>query len=129
MKLFYEDTPSGSCTCHTLVKICGESGKIANEYCEKVHGNEIKEVGMLIFNPKWKVNRDAPYVYKEDDASAVCTIHTASPTEGPTEETTEPPTAGPQPTEPSPEPPAPTEPSAAAPPDITEWFERRRIDL
>ena len=129
VKLFYEDAPSGSCTCHTLVKICGESGKIANEYCEKVHGNEIKEVGMLIFNPKWKVNKDAPYVYKEDDASAVCTIHTASSTEGPTEETTEPTTAGPQPTEPTPEPPAPTEPSAAAPPDITEWFERRRIDL
>lgn len=154
LRLFYEDAPSFSCTCHTLVKICGESGKIANEYCEHVEGNEIKEVGKLIYNKDWKVNKDAPYVYKEDDPDAVCSIHGPDSTENtePTEKPTEPKPTDPKPTEPKPtepkptepttpptEPPttppteapapAPTEPSAAAPPDVTQWFERREIDL
>ena len=118
VKLCYEDAPSFSCTCHTLVKICSESGKIANEYCEHVKGNEIKEVGMLIYNSKWKVNKDAPYVYKEDDPNAVCTLHTPDTTEG-TEPSTEPPkpTEVPVPTEPTPtEPPTtPTEPPTTPP--------------
>ena len=88
---------------------------------------------MLIYNSEWKVNKDASYVYKEGDASAVCTIHTANstePSEGPTEPTgPSTPTEPPAPTEPATQPPAPTEPSAAAPPDMTEWFERRRIGL
>ena len=139
VKLCYEDAPSFSCTCHTLVKICGESGKVANEYCEHVKGNEIKEVGMLIYNSKWKVNKDAPYVYKEDDPNAVCTLHTPDTTEG-TEPSTEPPkpTEVPVPTEPTPtEPPTPpTEPPTTPPASVpteapaaeTQWFERQRID-
>ena len=29
VRLFYEDAPTKECTCHTMVKICKESGKIA----------------------------------------------------------------------------------------------------
>lgn len=50
VRLFYEDAPTKECTCHTMVKICKESGKIANEYCEKADGNTVEEVGKLIYN-------------------------------------------------------------------------------
>ena len=131
VRLFYEDAPSFTCTCHTLVKICGESGKIANEFCEHVEGNEITEVGKLIYDPDWKVNKDADYVYNKDDPSQICSIHTADSTAStepsePTEPTSD--VNPPAPTEPATQPPS-SEPTAAAPPEVTQWFEQRRIDL
>ena len=62
LRLFYDDAPKAKCTCHTLVKICKESGKIANEYCYLAEGNTIEEVGKLIYNEDWKVNKDADFV-------------------------------------------------------------------
>ena len=110
VRLFYEDAPTKECTCHTMVKICKESGKIANEYCEKADGNTVEEVGKLIYNKNWKVNKDADFVYNPEDKEQVCTIHTAEsvkptePTEGPTDPTL--PTEPTEPTE-STEPPTP----------------------
>lgn len=129
VRLFWEDAPKEKCTCHTMVKICKESGKIANEYCELVEGNTVTEVGMLIFNNDWKVNRDAPYVYNEKDTDAVCTLHTKESLQ-PTEpsEPTDPtdPTEPADPTEP-PAPIEPTEPHAILPPEEDPWYGRRRI--
>ena len=101
LRLFYDDAPKAKCTCHTLVKICKESGKIANEYCYLAEGNTIEEVGKLIYNEDWKVNKDADFVYNEKDEDAVCKLHT--------EENTKPtvPTLPTLPTEPT----EPTEPS------------------
>ena len=102
VRLFYEDAPTKEGTCHTMVKICKESGKIANEYCEKADGNTVEEVGKLIYNKNWKVNKDADFVYNPEDKEQVCTIHTAEsvkptePTEGPTD-----PTLPTEPTEPT----------------------------
>ena len=110
VRLFYEDAPTKECTCHTMVKICKESGKIANEYCEKADGKTVEEVGKLIYNKNWKVNKDADFVYNPEDKEQVCTIHTAEsvkptePTEGPTDPTL--PTEPTEPTE-STEPPTP----------------------
>ncbi len=129
VRLFWEDAPKEKCTCHTMVKICKESGKIANEYCEHVEGNTVTEVGMLIFNKDWKVNKDAPYVYNEKDTDAVCTLHTKESLQ-PTEpsEPTDPtdPTEPADPTEP-PAPIEPTEPHAILPPEEDPWYGRRRI--
>ena len=117
VRLFWEDAPKGKCTCHTMVKICKESGKIANEYCELAEGNTVTEVGKLIFNKDWKVNKDAPYVYNEKDPNAVCTLHTKESVQ---------PTEPSEPTEP-PTPIEPTEPHAALPPEEDPWYGRRRI--
>ena len=76
IKLFYSDAPTAKCTCHTLVSICEESGKIANEYCYLAEGNTITEVGKLIYNEDWKVNKDADFVYNPEDEDAVCKLHT-----------------------------------------------------
>ena len=123
VRLFWEDAPKEKCTCHTMVKICKESGKIANEYCEHVEGNTVTEVGMLIFNKDWKVNKDAPYVYNEKDTDAVCTLHTKDSLQ-PTEPSE--PTEPADPTEP-PAPIEPTEPHAILPPEEDPWYGRRRI--
>ena len=80
------------------MKICKESGKSANEYCYLAEGNTIEEVGKLIYNEDWKVNKDADFVYNEKDEDAVCKLHT--------EENTKP-TVPTLPTEPT----EPTEPS------------------
>lgn len=120
VRLFYSDAPNGSCTCHTMVKICGASGKVCNEYCEHVPGNTVTEVGKLIYDEDWKVNKDADFVYNPDDPTQICTLHTADsvvPTD---------------PTIPSSddEPPIePTEPAVSLPPDETEWYQRRKIGL
>ncbi len=132
VRLFYADAPAQKCTCHTLLKICGASGKIANEYCEQVEGNEITEVGKLIFNPDWSVNKDASFVYHPDDPGEVCTLHTAeSVTPDPTDPTnpTDPsiPTEPPTPTDPATEPPAPTDPAASIVPGEDDWYRRRKI--
>lgn len=128
VRLFWEDAPKGKCTCHTMVKICKESGKIANEYCELAEGNTVTEVGKLIFNKDWKVNKDAPYVYNEKDTDAVCTLHTKDnvhPSVDPTEPSE--PTEPPQPTDPT-TPAEPTDPPAAAlPSEEDPWYGRRRI--
>lgn len=123
VRLFWEDAPKEKCTCHTLVKICKESGKIANEYCEQVEGNTVDEVGMLIYNEDLKVIKDEPYVYHEDDKDNVCTLHTKNSVEPSVEPSTDPT----EPTEPT-TPPEPTdEPSAALPPDEEPWYGRRKI--
>lgn len=126
LNLHYEDAPTSSCTCHTMVKICKESGKIATEYCEEAEGNEVEEVGMLIYNKNWKVNKDESYVYNENDKDAFCTVHKEKPTEPPTEPTKKP-TEKPEPTEPTKKPtekPESTEPTkkpteSTEPPETT----------
>ena len=136
VRLFWQDAPKEKCTCHTMVKICEASGKIANEYCEHVEGNTVTERGMLIFNKDWKVNKDEPYVYNEKDEGSFCTLHTADSTRPSTEDPTDPstePTAPTEPTEPTDtteptEAPQPsTDPAAALPPDEAPWYARRRI--
>lgn len=122
VRLFYEDAPNGSCTCHKLVKICEESGKIANEYCEEVPGNTVTEKGMLIFNEEWRVHKDEPYVYNEKNKDSFCTIHTKDSTKP-----TEPPTESQGPTEPTEPTEAPTPPDVSLPWDEGEWYERRKI--
>lgn len=106
-----EDCPQTECTCHKMVKICKESGRVANEYCEHAHGNSVTEQGMLVFNKDWKVRKDEAHVYNEEEAK-VCTVHTAS-------------SVKPEPTDS----PTPTEPEVALPPDETQWYEDRRIRL
>ena len=126
VRLFGEDCPQQYCTCHKLVKICKESGKIANEYCEHVPGNTVEETGMLVYNKDWKVNKDAPYVYNEEKAE-VCTLHGPGSIQPPEEETLPPePTEPETPADPFTPPPA-ADPSVALPPEATEWYERRKI--
>lgn len=125
VRLFYEDAPNKQCDCHTLVKICKETGKIANEFCEKAEGNTIEEVGMLIYNEDWKVNKDADFVYNKDDDSRICDVHTEEstrPTEPPTESG-----GGIEPTEPT----ESTEPSQQSPAseDVPSPSMRRRYGL
>ena len=145
--LYYEDAPKEDCTCHTMVKICGESGKIANEYCEQAEGNKIEEKGMLIFNEDWKVGKEEEWVYNEKDEDAFCKIHTADSVK-PTEPSTDPtdPTESTEPTESTPiidnteptEPPDIPEPTQSFPdpstglealPPEEPWYERRDIAL
>lgn len=106
--LFPSDCPQTYCTCHAMVGICKESGKVANEYCKQAHGNSVTEQGMLIFNEDWKVRKDEKHVYNEEKAE-VCTIHTASSV--------------------APTTPPASEPEVALPPDETQWYEDRRIRL
>lgn len=142
--LYYEDAPKTECTCHIMVKICGESGKIANEYCELVEGNTFEEKGMLIYNEDWKVNKDKEWVYNEEDEEAFCHIHTEESTK-PTEPSTDPTdssstTESTEPTEPTVEPTEPTEDTQggvtdpntgleALPPEEDPWYEYRNIKL
>ncbi len=118
VRLFWEDAPAKKCECHTMVKICSASGKIANEYCEQIEGNAVTDVGKLIYNEGWTVKKNESYVYNPKDKDAVCTVHNADsiiPTE-------------PEPA-PNPDPSGeamPTEPSAALPPEDY-WYEHRRI--
>lgn len=112
LKLHWEDAPTTECTCHTMVKICKKSGKIATEFCEADKDNELEEVGKLIYNKDWKVHKDEDYVYNKDDKDALCDVHKEAPTEEPTEEPTKKPTSsttsGTEPTE-------PTEPTTGKP--------------
>lgn len=92
VRLFWEDAPSSYCDCHTLVKICGASGKIATEYCELAEGNTITEVGKILYDKVWSGDRNESFVYNPNDASQVCTLHTAEsikPSEEPTEPSTD----------------------------------------
>ena len=86
MKLFYDDVPTATCTCHVLVKICQETGKIANEYCELAEGNTVEEAAMLLYNKDWKVEKDKEHVYNPEDEEQVCHVHTKDNTK-PTEPT------------------------------------------
>lgn len=118
VRLFYEDAPQKWCECHAMVKICKESGKIANEFCEHAHGNSVEEVGMLIYNEDWKVHKEEPWVYNAEDKDAICSIHNAHTAQDP-EPTTEPTT--------EPDSPPSSEPAASLPPDDGLWFNRKRI--
>ncbi len=135
IRLFAEDLTSGYCSCHKVVEICKETGKLATKYCPKT-----EEKSMLILNEEWKVNKDAEHIY-DPEKLETCDKHTTKPTEEtkkPTEEPTEPteetkkPTE--EPTEPTEETKAP-EPTEADPslsseqalPPEDEWYEHRRI--
>lgn len=121
VKLFSEDVPRRDCQCHVMVTICSETGKVATEYC-----TETEEIGMLLYNEDWKVNKDKEYVYDPEEAET-CDLHAEppEPTEplNPTESTE--PTEPPTPTEPT----EPTEPIESDPAAITEdeWYDFRKI--
>ena len=85
--LLPEDVPTEACTCHALVKICGESGKYATDYCELYPGNTVTTRGMLIYNDTWKVNKDKSWVFNPATAE-YCPLHTHAPAGLPTEPTT-----------------------------------------
>ena len=126
------DAPKEWCTCHILVNICSATGKIANEYCEHVPGNTVKERGLLVYNEEWKAEYDEEWLYDPENEDRFCTEHTADsiiPTEPPTESTepTEPPSESTEPTEPPTESTEIPEFIPALPPAETEWFERRKI--
>ena len=109
LRLFRDDAPLTECFCHTMVKICGATGLVANEYCELAPGNTLTEVGKLIYNEEWKVNKDEYFVYNPEKEGTVCTVHTPEslmPTEPPTESTT------------TPEPTEPTEPEETPEPEV-----------
>ncbi len=99
LALYWQDAPKEDCNCHIKVKVCKESGKVCNEFCEHVEGNTVDETVMLIFSKDWKVKKDEDYVYNEEKPETFCKLHTEESTK-PTE---------PDPTEPI-EPPAPPEP-------------------
>ena len=136
VRLFSGDAPQ-TCNCHVLVKVCKESGKIANEFCEKCPGNQVTEVGMILKQYATTYTNSAS-IYDPNDASAICTIHTAEsvtestgdPTED-TEPTEEPP--GPTdepPTEPPTDPPdnPPDDPELFLPPrEDDDWYRRKLI--
>lgn len=44
-ELCLDDVPTGYCTTHVMVDICGDH--VANEYCAEVPGNKLRQVGML----------------------------------------------------------------------------------
>ncbi len=134
VKLYAEDAPKTYCQCHALVQICTETGMIATEFCP-----ETEEVGMLVFNEDWKVNKEEEYVYNPEKVET-CTLHTEE--QESTEESTDPsdssdssestepteptePTESTEPTEP-PEPTESTEPELAEPPK-DEWYSFRDI--
>lgn len=100
VRLYWEDAPSSYCDCHTLVKICAESGKIANEYCELAEGNTVKEVGKILYEKAWSSDRGEDYVYNPNDSSCTCSIHTAESIKPSEEETEEPSTDAELPTTP-----------------------------
>ncbi|MDR0889049.1 MAG: transglycosylase domain-containing protein [Oscillospiraceae bacterium] len=131
IRLFYGDAPTAECNCHVMVKICEESGKIATEFCELAEGNKVTEVGMLLFNEDWKVNRDKDFVIKPEQLEILCDLHTEEePNTDPTEESTNPTEESTDPTEESTEPTEPTIP--IIPPDqneITDWYGHRRIEI
>ena len=112
IRLFSEDVPS-KCDCHTLVKICEASGKVATEFCEQAEGNTVKEVGRLLISHASGRDAGASYVY-DPDAPNRCTLHTSAPTPTDTEAPTVPPT------EPV------TEPETALPPEEFDPFGRHR---
>ncbi len=85
--LLPEDVPTEACTCHALVKICGESGKYATDYCELYPGNTVTTRGMLIYNDTWKVNKNKSWVFNPVTAE-YCPLHTHAPAGLPTEPTT-----------------------------------------
>ena len=143
IRLFGSDVPQSYCKCHVIVKVCKESGKIANEFCEHCEGNEVEEVGMILKEFAWSqdVKNHCSFIYDPEDKAAVCTVHTADSTvesteEGSestelTEETSEPPEDT---TEPATEPPTdpPTEPPAdpdlfLPPQEEDDWFRRKAI--
>lgn len=70
--LFSSDAPTEYCSCHVLVRICRESGDLANEYCDDVY-----EVGMIRASEAWAYNADSYFVYDPDNSS-YCSIHTES---------------------------------------------------
>ena len=124
IKLFAEDAPRSKCKSHVMVKICQETGKVATEFCP-----DVKEVGMLLFDENWKVNKDKEYVFNPEDYEE-CDVHTEEET---SEETTgsEGDGPGPEPLEPleptePPAPPEPAEPELSLPPD-DEWYAYRDI--
>ena len=129
VRLFSSDVPSGRCTCHVLVKVCKESGKIANEFCEKCEGNEVTETGMILKEFAWSedIRHHCSFIYDPEDKKAVCDIHTADSTV----ETADP-SADTEPTEPT-EPTeeiteTETEPELFLPPqEDDDWYRRRKI--
>lgn len=126
VRLFSSDVPSGHCTCHVLVKVCKESGKFANEFCEKCEGNEITEVGMILKEFAWSqdVKNHCSFIYDPEDKKAECTIHTAESTTESTEDST----GETEPTEPTEETTEPeTEPDLFLPPQEDDWYRRRKI--
>lgn len=130
VKLFSDDVPYTYCKSHTMVKICKQTGKVATEFCP-----DVEEVGMLIYDEDWKVNKDEKYVFNPDDYET-CNVHTEEassepPDDGhegipePTETVPPEPIEPPAPTEP-PVPPEPAEPELSMPPD-DEWYAYRDI--
>ncbi len=133
VRLFGSDVPNEYCKCHVIVKVCKESGKIANEYCEKYEGNEIEEVGKILKEYAWDedVKNHCDFIYDPEDKDAVCTLHTkdgvpetseeSSENTEPTEETSEPTEPPTDATEPE------TEPELFLPPGDDDWYRRKRI--
>jgi len=133
VRLFGSDVPSGYCDCHVLVKVCKESGKIANEFCEHVEGNTVEEVGMILKDRAWDedVKNHCSFIYDPEDQKAVCDVHTEETTAestDPTEESSEP-TEPTEPTEDTTEPVTepPTEPDLFLPPQGDDDWYRRKI--
>lgn len=87
--LLEEDAPTEECTCHVLVKICDETGKIATQYCEHYHGNSVTTRGMLLYQEEWKVNKDKSWVFNPETA-VYCDKHTTPADVEPTEPTEDP---------------------------------------
>lgn len=115
LALYWQDAPKEDCNCHIKVKICKESGKVCNEFCEHVEGNTVEEQVMLIFNKDWKEKKDEDYVYNEEKPETFCKLHTEESTK-PTEPDPTEPTVSPQPPEPDPSPEPTPSPSPAPTP-------------
>ena len=64
-ELRLEDVPTENCDVHVMVDICGEH--VANEYCARVEGNYLHQVGLMdierVFPISGIVVMDQPYVY------------------------------------------------------------------
>ncbi len=49
-ELYLADVPTQTCNVHRMVKICGASDHVTNEYCNQVPGNFLYEKGLLDVN-------------------------------------------------------------------------------